>query len=112
MKRDFTYIDDVIESIIRIMNRIPQKNTENAVPAAIYNIGNGSPVQLMDFIQILEEKLDKKAIIQNAPMQDGDVISTWADCSSLEQDTGFKPCTPLSAGIQKFVDWYKSFYSL
>jgi UDP-glucuronate 4-epimerase len=106
MKRDFTYIDDTVEGVIRIMNRIPVNDT----PAAIFNIGNGTPVPLMDFVHCLEEVLEKKAIINFAPMQEGDVISTWADCSELERETGFKPGTPLSAGIRNFVDWYKSFY--
>ena len=110
MQRDFTYIDDIIEGMIRIMDRSPGDNAGAAAPAAIYNIGNGSPVQLMDFVSILEETLGKKAIIQYAPMQEGDVVSTWADCSALHQDTGFKPYTPLPAGIKNFVDWYRDFY--
>ena len=110
MKRDFTYIDDIIESILRIINLVHVKKPEHEVPTMIYNIGNGSPIQIIDFIHLLEEALGKKAIIQNAPMQDGDVISTCADCSSLEHDTGFKPSTLLSVGVQKFVDWYKDFY--
>ena len=110
MKRDFTYIDDVIEGILRVMDLIPQKKSEYAVPATIYNIGNGSPIDLIDFIHILEKTLYKKAIVKKLPMQNGDVIATWADCSSLEKDTGFKSSTPLAIGIRKFVDWYKNFY--
>jgi len=106
MKRDFTYIDDTVEGVIRIMDKIPAGDT----PAAIYNIGNGAPVPLMDFVNCLEEVLEKKAVINFAPMQEGDVVSTWADCSELEGKTGFKPATPLSDGIRNFVDWYKSFY--
>jgi UDP-glucuronate 4-epimerase len=103
MKRDFTFVDDIIEGIIRVMNTIPCGNV-------VYNIGNGGPVQLMDFIHILEDALGKKASIVFAPMQAGDVIETWADCSALERDTGFRPSTELSFGIGKFVEWYKEYY--
>ena len=103
MKRDFTFVDDIIEGIIRVMN------TGN-IPAAIYNIGNGGPVALMDFIHTLEHALGKKAIINYTAMQPGDVVATWADCSALERDTGFRPQTPLSVGIGKFVEWYKEYY--
>jgi len=109
MKRDFTFVDDIVEGIIRIMNRIPNENGEDA-PAAIYNIGNGSPVQLMDFIHTLEDVLGKKASIVYKPIQPGDVIATWADCSALERDTGFHPGTTLTFGIEKFVTWYKNYY--
>ena len=110
MKRDFTYIDDIIEGTVRLINKIPETNKTNSTPAALYNIGNGRPVPILDFIHSLEEVIGKKAILNNAPMQDGDVISTWADCSALEHKTGFKPNTPLPIGIKKFVDWYKEFY--
>jgi len=110
MKRDFTYIDDIIEGIIRVMNKIPAANIGNNTPVAIYNIGNSKPVELMDFIHTIENNLNKEAIIHYAPMQAGDVNSTWADCSALERDTGFSPNTPLSTGIHKFVNWYKDYY--
>ena len=110
MKRDFTFIDDVIEGIIRVMNNIPGENGEDTTPAMIYNIGNGGPVPLMDFIKTLEDTLGKKALIQYAPLQAGDVCATWADCSALERDTGFRPNTALSDGIRKFTDWYKKYY--
>jgi UDP-glucuronate 4-epimerase len=110
MKRDFTFIDDIIEGIIRVMNRIPDGNPEDNTPAAIYNAGNGGPVQLMDFIHILEDSLNKKAIIHFSPMQAGDVAATWADCSALERDTGFRPHTSLSVGINEFVKWFKEYY--
>ena len=110
MQRDFTYIDDIIEGIIRIMDKIPKGNITTGVQSAMYNIGNGSPIELMDFVHALEEALDKKANIQYAPMQEGDVVSTWADCSALKRDTGFQPFTPISAGIKEFVTWYKEFY--
>ena len=106
MKRDFTFIDDIVEGIIRVMNLIP----DGVVPSAIYNIGAGEPVEIMDFIHALENALGKKALIQYAPMQPGDVSATWADCSALRRDTGFSPQTALSDGIQKYVEWYKKFY--
>jgi len=108
MKRDFTFIDDIVEGIIRVMNHVPGGN--GAVPAAVYNIGAGKPVELMDFIHTLENALDKKAVINYAPMQPGDITATWADCSALERDTGFRPWTALSDGIQKFAAWYKEYY--
>jgi len=111
MTRDFTYIDDIIEGIVRVMNYIPQNDIENNTPAALYNIGNGNPVALMDFIHELESSLKKKAIINYAPMQDGDVYKTWADCSALEKVTGFSPKTSLSDGIRDFVNWYKGYYT-
>jgi len=111
MQRDFTYIDDVIEGITRVINKIPIGNDEDKTPAVIYNIGNSEPVALMDFIHTIENTLKKKAIIQYAPMQAGDVNSTWADCSKLERDTGFRPNTSLSTGIQEFINWYKEYYN-
>jgi len=108
MKRDFTYIDDIIEGIIRVIGHISDGN--DVVPAAIYNIGAGKPVELMDFIRILENALNKKAIINYAPMQSGDVIATWADCSALQRDTGFRPQTVLVDGIQKYVEWFRGYY--
>ena len=110
MQRDFTFIDDIIEGIVRVINIIPKRNNELNTPSSIYNIGNGRPIQLMDFIYTLEETLDKKAIINYAPMQKGDVVSTWADCSSLERVTGFRPQTDLSTGIRQFIDWYKNYH--
>jgi len=112
MQRDFTFVDDVVEGIIRVMNRIPEGNTEDNTPVALYNIGNGGPVQLMDFIHTLEDALGKKASIVYKPMQPGEVISTWADCSALERDTGFRPATMLSAGVKEFVLWYRDYYKL
>jgi UDP-glucuronate 4-epimerase len=106
MKRDFTFIDDIIEGIVRVMNRIPN----NSIPNTIYNIGNGGPVELMDFIHTLEDILGKKALLCYAPMQAGDVVATWADCSALERDTGFRPYTKLHDGIKKFISWYKNYY--
>ena len=112
MKRDFTYIDDIIEGIVRIVSLAPQKSPKSGgVPAAIYNVGNGNPVELVDFIHVLENALGKKALINYAPMQPGDVTATWADCSALERDTGFHPHTALADGVQQFIAWYKKFYN-
>jgi UDP-glucuronate 4-epimerase len=110
MKRDFTFVDDIVEGIMRILGKIPGGNANDPSPAAIYNIGNGAPVELMDFIHTLEDALGRKAVVNYTPMQAGDVIATWADCSALERDTGFHPHTDLSAGINKFVEWYKEYY--
>ena len=110
MKRDFTFVDDVVEGITRIIGMIPEGNGKDAAPASIYNIGNGAPVELMDFIHALEDTLGKKALIHYAPMQAGDVTATWADCSLLERKTGFRPHTALPDGINKFVNWYKEYY--
>jgi len=111
MKRDFTFIDDIVEGIVRVMNRIPGADGGgNFPPAAVYNIGNGQPMPLMNFIHTLENALDKKAIIHFAPMQPGDVCATWADCSALKCDTGFSPHTTLAEGIGIFTKWYKKYY--
>jgi UDP-glucuronate 4-epimerase len=110
MKRDFTYIDDIIEGIVRVISCIPKKDTESAAECtAVYNIGNGEPVALMDFIRSIEEALGKKAIIQYAGMQPGDVPSTWADCTALRQLTGFKPQTKIADGVKHLTAWYKTF---
>jgi UDP-glucuronate 4-epimerase len=121
MKRDFTYIDDIIEGIIRVMDKVPQPNPawdrENPDPGTsyapyrLYNIGNNEPVDLMRFIAILEDCLGKKVQKNMLPMQSGDVPVTYADVDDLMRDVGFKPSTPLSEGIKKFVVWYKSYYS-
>jgi UDP-glucuronate 4-epimerase len=108
MKRDFTFIDDIVEGIIRVMDLVPCGNRD--IPTAIYNIGAGKPVELIDFIHTLEDALEKRAIIHYAPLQPGDICETWADCSALERDTCFRPQTALSDGIQKYVTWYKEYY--
>jgi UDP-glucuronate 4-epimerase len=103
MSRDFTYIDDIVDGIIKVIDN-PSKNFN------IYNIGNNSPVQLLDFIETLEASIGKKAEKNFLPMQDGDVVSTYADVSGLINDFGYKPNTKLSEGIERFVKWYKGFY--
>ena len=117
MKRDFTYIDDVVEGIMRVLEHPPQIHSEDTkesgmstAPYKIYNIGNHSPVELLRFIEVIEEAMGKKAEKIMKPMQAGDVPATYADVEDLMQDVGFKPDTPLEVGIQKFVDWYRSYY--
>ena len=107
LSRDFTYIDDIIEGVIRVVDNIPIAS----VPAEIYNIGCGHPVQLMDFIHTLENTLGKKAQMIMLPMQKGDVYTTYADTSKLEQAIDYKAKTELKQGIEIFVAWYKSFCS-
>lgn len=120
MQRDFTYIDDIVEGVIRVMNRIPESNPDwssdrpdpssSCVPYRLYNIGNNQPVALMDFVKAIETALGKKAAIEYLPLQPGDVPATYADISDLIADTGFKPSTPVPKGIQQFVDWYLDYY--
>lgn len=107
--RDFTYIDDIVESVVRIADRPPQAD-DDAPPAAVYNIGNHEPEDLMALIALLEKHLDKKATLEMLPMQPGDVPETYADVAELLRLTGFRPATPLDTGIERFVRWYKEFY--
>lgn len=123
-KRDFTYIDDIVEGVIRVMNKAPErKNGEDGLPIppyAVYNIGNSNPENLLDFVQILQEELisaevlpadyDFEAHKELVPMQPGDVPVTYADTSALERDFGFRPSTPLRKGLRNFARWYKQFY--
>lgn len=118
MQRDFTYIDDVVEGIIRVVNhparRLSLANAKatqtTTAPYKIYNIGNHSPVTLMDFITTIEQAMGKTAEKNMMPMQPGDVPATYADVQDLIDDVGFKPDTPLSEGIAKFVEWYREYY--
>jgi len=122
MRRDFTYIDDIVEGVVRVLDRPPEGDTRWSGmdpdpgsapgPYKIYNIGNGSPVELMDFIRALEKELGREAMIDFKPIQAGDVPATWADCSDLERDTGYKPSTPVTRGIAEFVRWYREFYKV
>lgn len=123
-KRDFTYVDDIVEGIVRIMKKAPEKkNGEDGLPIppyAIYNIGNSNPENLLDFVQILSEELVRAGVLpadydfdahkELVPMQPGDVPVTYADTSALERDFGFKPHTSLREGLRKFAEWYKEFY--
>ena len=122
MIRDFTYVDDIVEGVVRTLDRPaapdPAWDGDDPDPATsytpyrIYNIGNNMPVLLLDCIHMLEEALGLEAEMQFLPLQPGDVVSTMADVSELEQATGFRPRTPLREGIQRFVDWYRSYYGV
>ena len=123
-KRDFTYIDDIVEGIIRVMNKAPEKKKGNdglpIPPYAVYNIGNNNPENLLDFVQILQEELIRAEVLPKdydfeahkelVPMQAGDVPITYADTTPLEKDFGFKPHTSLRDGLRNFAIWYKKFY--
>jgi len=112
MQRDFTYIDDVIDGIIRVMYNSPVMNSEliNVVPYKIYNIGNHKPVSLMHFIEVLESAMGKKAEKNFLPMQPGDVLITYADIDDTIRDVGFLPHTSIELGIPLFVNWYRDYY--
>lgn len=122
MRRDFTYIDDIVESMTRLLDHPAQPDPDwsslkadpstSSAPYRIYNIGNNNPENLLDFVETLEDLLGRKAVKKMMPMQPGDVYETYADCSDLEDAVGFKPGTPLRAGLSKFVDWYKDYYGL
>jgi UDP-glucuronate 4-epimerase len=116
MKRDFTYIDDIVEGIVRLIDKKPERIQVPAIastaPHKVYNIGNNQPEELMDFISVIEEKIGKKAIKEFLPMQPGDVHVTYADVEDLENEIGFKPKTNINEGIEKFVDWYKEYYKI
>ena len=125
-KRDFTYVDDIVEGVVRVMKKPPEKKTgEDGLPVppyAVYNIGNSNPENLLDFVQILSEELVRAGVLpadydfdahkELVPMQPGDVPITYADASALERDFGFKPHTPLREGLRKFAEWYKEFYHI
>lgn len=121
MKRDFTYIDDVVESIVRLLDKPPKKNnhwsekeesSSSFAAYKIYNIGNSQPVKLIDFISIIEKNLEKTAIKEFVGMQDGDVVETYAETSDLEKKIDFKPKTSIQEGLQLFVEWYKKYYKV
>lgn len=114
MKRDFTYVDDVVEGIVRVMARAPQSGASapDGPPYKIYNIGNNSPVELLTFIEVIEAAMGKSAEKVMMPMQPGDVPATYADVDDLMADVGFRPNTPLAEGIGHFVEWYRSYYSM
>lgn len=123
-KRDFTYVDDIVEGVVRVMKKPPEKkNGEDGLPIppyAVYNIGNSNPENLLDFVQILSEELVRAGVLpadydfeahkELVPMQPGDVPVTFADTEPLEHDFGFKPHTPLREGLRKFAEWYQEFY--
>jgi len=119
MQRDFTYVDDIVNSMARLIDKIPAGNpgwsgknpdpSSSPAPYRIYNIGNNSPVKLMDFVEAIEQHLGKKAEKEFLPMQPGDVPATWADVSSLIETISYKPSTPVNTGIKNFVDWFREY---
>jgi len=120
MRRDFTYIDDIVEGVIRVSDHIPTGNPEwtsenpdpgtSRAPYKVYNIGNNRPTELLYLIETLEKALGKKAEKRFLPMQPGDVLATYADVEDLSHDVGFKPSTDIETGVQRFVEWYRNYY--
>lgn len=122
MRRDFTYVDDIVEGVVRVSDRIPEPDPSwsgehpdpgtSLAPYRVYNIGNHQPVELLEFIGIIERKLGRTAEKKLMPIQPGDVPATYADVSDLQRDVGFAPATPLETGIGRFVDWYREYYKI
>lgn len=122
MRRDFTYVDDIVEGVARLLPHVAQPDPQwsgdapdpasSYAPYRIYNIGNNSPVKLLDFVEAIEESLGKKAEKEFMPLQDGDVPATYADVEDLMQAVDFKPSTDLRVGVQRFVDWYREYYKV
>lgn len=119
-RRDFTYIDDIVEGVIRVLDRVPEGNpawsgerpdaATSRAPYRLYNIGNNNPVELMDYIAMLERSLGAKAQMNLLPLQPGDVPDTYADVADLVADTGYRPNTPVAEGVARFAAWYREFY--
>ncbi|MBP7634599.1 NAD-dependent epimerase [Candidatus Ozemobacteraceae bacterium] len=122
MRRDFTYIDDIVEGVVRVSDHIPEPDPSwtgerpdpgtSLAPYRVYNIGNHQPVELLEFISIIEKKLGRTAEKKLMPIQPGDVPATYADVADLQRDVGFAPATPLEVGIGRFIDWYKDYYKI
>jgi UDP-glucuronate 4-epimerase len=122
MQRDFTYIDDIVEGVVRVMGRLPAPNPAwsgerpdpgtSYAPYRIYNIGNNQPVALNEFIAVIERVLGRTAEKHYLDMQPGDVPATFADVDDLSADVGFKPATPIEQGVERFVAWYREYYGL
>jgi len=122
MQRDFTYIDDIIEGVVRVMGRLAKPNPEwrgdkpdpgtSYAPYKIYNIGNNNPVELLEFIEVIETALGRKAHKEFLDIQPGDVPATYANVDDLVADVGFKPATPITEGIEKFIAWYREYYAV
>jgi UDP-glucuronate 4-epimerase len=122
MERDFTYIDDIVDGIVRVINNVPQGNPDwsglnpqpstSKAPYQLYNIGNSKPVKLTDFIEAIEKKLDKKAEKIMMPMQPGDVYKTFADIGDLKTKLGYNPSTSVQEGVSNFIDWYVDYYKV
>jgi UDP-glucuronate 4-epimerase len=121
-RRDFTYVDDIVEGVVRVLDRaatIDSAATGNASPATsasapyrLYNIGSNNPIQLLRYIEVLEDALGRKADKRMLPMQPGDVAETFADVTALTRDIGYKPSTPIEVGVGRFVEWYRTFYGV
>jgi len=121
-KRDFTYIDDIVEGVIRTLDNVAKPNAEwsgqtpdsatSKAPFRVYNIGNQKPVELLDYIETIEKHLGKTAEKELLPLQPGDVVNTYADVSDLVKDVGYKPSTTIDEGIKSFVSWYKDYYKV
>lgn len=122
MRRDFTYVDDIVDGIIKLIPKLPQPNPDwngdhpdsatSFAPYRLYNIGNNQPVELLKFIEVIENNLGKKAIINFMPLQPGDVPATYADVEDLMKMVGFKPSTTIENGIEKFLEWYRSYFKI
>lgn len=122
MQRDFTYIDDIIEGVVRVMARLPEPNPAwrgdnpdpgtSYAPYKLYNIGNNNPVELIEFIEEIENALGRKAEKEFVELQPGDVVATYADVDDLMQDVGFKPETSIATGIRRFIEWYREYYAV
>ena len=122
MVRDFTYVDDIVEGIVRVIDRPARPNgawrgdtpdpATSQAPYRVFNIGNNRPVKLMRYIEVLEKSLGRKAVLDLQPMQKGDVPATMADVSALEEAVGYRPATPIEVGIPRFVEWYRSYYKV
>ena len=122
MRRDFTYVDDIVEGVVRVIDHPPKGNLDwsgktpdpscSKAPYKIYNIGNSNPVELMDFIKAIEKALGKQAQKNMMPLQPGDVPATWADVSDLVEDLDYKPATSIQDGVDQFIEWYREFYGV
>lgn len=122
MQRDFTYVDDIVEGVVRVLDNVPQPSpemvgrdlnpSESPAPYRLYNIGNHSPVELLYFIEVIEKCLGREAKRNLLPIQPGDVPATSADVDALMRDVGFRPDTPIEVGIRRFVDWYRAYYGV
>jgi UDP-glucuronate 4-epimerase len=118
LERDFTYIDDIVEGVVRVIDSPPRPDpscpldspAQSTAPYRLYNIGNNQPVKLLEFIRLLEKLLGRDAVLEMLPMQAGDVLRTCADVSDLQDAVGFRPSTPIAAGLARFVEWYRDFY--
>jgi UDP-glucuronate 4-epimerase len=121
-RRDFTYIDDIVEGVIRVLDRVPEPDSHwsgdhpdsatSSAPYRLYNIGNNRPVELMQYIEMLEQCLGRTAQKRLLPLQPGDVPDTYADVEDLVRETGYQPTTPVSVGVERFVEWYRNYYGV